>query len=63
MSVLGSLVTTSKLLLTLEDRIAALAGRLERLEAREGEFRDRLVRVESILEVAMYNGQRRVERD
>lgn len=63
MSFISDFFATAKLVLTLEDRVTAVAGRLDKLETREAELRERLVRVESILEVALYGGRRRLDRD
>lgn len=63
MSIVGDLFTTAKLVITLEDRVTAIAKRVEAMEAREAALRERLVRVESILEMAVFNSLPRLGRD
>ena len=47
-------------MMLVEDRLDRLGKRVEAIEVRQTEMRDRLIRVESILEVAMRNGARRI---
>lgn len=61
MSLFADLLGSVRQLMLVEDRLKSLAGRLESLEARQTDMRDRLIRVESILEVAMRAGARRID--
>ena len=62
MSLIADLIGTGKLLLTLEDRIAAIASRVDRLEHNEVELRERMIRVETTLELLVYGESRRLPR-
>lgn len=60
MSLFSEMLGAVRQLMLVEDRLDRLGKRLETIEARQTDMRDRLIRVESILEVAMRAGQRRI---
>ena len=63
MSFVSDLLGTGKLILTLEDRIAAISRRVERLEDAEASMRDRMIRIETMVDLMLYGGRRRIDRD
>lgn len=60
MSLFSDFLGVVRQVMLIEDRLARLGERLATLESRQTDMRDRLVRVESILEVAMRAGERRI---
>lgn len=60
MSLFSDAARVVRQLMLVEDRLDRLGKRVEAIELRQTEMRDRLIRVESILEVAMRNGARRI---
>ena len=60
MSLFADAARVVRQMMLVEDRLDRLGKRVEAIEVRQTEMRDRLIRVESILEVAMRNGARRI---
>ena len=60
MSLFADIGRTIRQIMLVEDRLDRLGKRVEAIEVRQNDMRDRLIRVESILEVAMRAGERRI---
>lgn len=61
MSLFSDIASPVRQLMLVEDRLDRLGKRVEAIEQRQTDMRDRLIRVESILEVAMRAGERRID--
>lgn len=60
MSVFSDFLGVVRQVMLIEDRLTRLGATLATVEERQSDMRDRLVRVESILEIAMRAGERRI---
>lgn len=60
MSVFGDAMAAIRLVMTLEYRVTELAGEVKALKAREADTRERLIRLEGIIEMAMRESPRRI---